>query len=143
MAELKTKQNEAPVEKFLNSVKDDQKRKDSFRILEIMRQVTKQEARMWGTSIVGFGKYHYRGKSGREGDWFITGFSPRKQNMTLYLVAGVDYFKDSLKQLGKHKTGVGCLYFDKLQDINIKVLKDILKKNFELLTKEKDDSLLL
>ena len=107
-AELKTKVNKASVEGFLNKVKDEAIRNDCFEILKIMKQVTKEEPKMWGSSIVGFGSYHYKGKSGREGDWMLTGFSPRKQNLTLYLLGGFDEQKDLLKKLGKHKTSVGC-----------------------------------
>lgn len=125
-AELKTKVNDASVEKFLNAVKDEQARKDCYEILKIMKQVTKEEPKMWGTSIVGFGSYHYKGASGREGDWMLTGFSPRKQNLTLYLMGGFDESKDLLKKLGKYKTSVGCLYIKKLEDVDKKVLKELV-----------------
>ena len=125
-AELKTKVNKASVEGFLNKVKDEAIRKDCFEILKIMKQVTKEEPRMWGSSIVGFGSYHYKGKSGREGDWMLTGFSPRKQNLTLYLMGGFDEQKDLLKKLGKHKTSVGCLYIKKLGDVDKEVLKTLV-----------------
>jgi hypothetical protein len=129
--ELKTKVNEASVEGFLNSVQDEQKRKDCFEILKMMKQVTKEEPKMWGSSIVGFGSYHYKGASGREGDWMLTGFSPRKQNLTLYLMGGFDLHKDLLKKLGKHKTSVGCLYINKLADVDKKVLKQLVGKSFK------------
>lgn len=125
-AELKTKVNKASVEGFLNKVKDEAIRNDCFEILKIMKQVTKEEPKMWGSSIVGFGSYHYKGKSGREGDWMLTGFSPRKQNLTLYLMGGFDEQKDLLKKLGKHKTSVGCLYIKKLGDVDKKVLKTLV-----------------
>jgi hypothetical protein len=125
-AELKTKVNNASVTKFLNSVTDEQKRNDCFEILKMMKQVTKEEPKMWGPSIVGFGSYHYKGKSGREGDWMLTGFSPRKQNLTLYLMGGFDTHAALLKQLGKFTTGAGCLYIKKLDDVNRKVLKDLV-----------------
>ncbi len=129
-AELKTKLNDASVEGFLNSVKDEQTRADCFEILKIMKQVTKEEPKMWGSSIIGFGSYHYKGASGREGDWMLTGFSPRKQNLTLYLMGGFDTHVDLLKKLGKHKTSVGCLYIKKLEDVDVKVLKELIKKSF-------------
>jgi len=129
-AELKTKLNDASVEGFLNSVKDEQTRADCFEILKIMKQVTKEEPKMWGSSIIGFGSYHYKGASGREGDWMLTGFSPRKQNLTLYLMGGFDTHVDLLKKLGKHKTSVGCLYVKKLEDVDVKVLKELIKKSF-------------
>ena len=125
-AELKTKVNKASVTAFLNKVDDEQKRTDSFEILKLMKQVTKEEPKMWGSSIVGFGSYHYKSKSGREGDWMLTGFSPRKQNLTLYLMGGFDTHKDLLKKLGKFATSVGCLYIKKLDDVDKKVLKDLV-----------------
>ncbi len=125
--ELKTKVNDASVTKFLNSVTDEQKRADCFEILKIMKQITKEEPRMWGASIVGFGSYHYKGKSGREGDWMLTGFSPRKQNLTLYLMGGLDAHAALLKKLGKFTTSVGCLYIKTLDDVDKKVLKDLVQ----------------
>jgi len=125
-AELKTKVNDVSVEGFLNSLADEQKREDCFEILKLMKQVTKETPKMWGSSIVGFGSYHYVGKSGREGDWMLTGFSPRKQNLTLYLMGGFDSEKDLLKKLGKYKTSVGCLYIKKLEDVDQKVLKELV-----------------
>jgi hypothetical protein len=129
MSELKTKVNNASVEKFLNAVADEQARKDCYEILKIMKQVTKEEPKMWGASIVGFGSYHYKGASGREGDWMLTGFSPRKQNLTLYLMHGFDVHKDLLKKLGKHKTSMGCLYIKKLEDVDKKVLKELVAES--------------
>ena len=126
-AELKTKVNDASVTKFLNSVDDEQKRDDCFEILKMMQQVTKAEPKMWGSSIVGFGGYHYKGKSGREGDWMLTGFSPRKQNLTLYLMGGFDTHADLLKKLGKFTTSVGCLYIKTLDDVDKKVLKELVQ----------------
>ncbi len=128
MAELKTKLNDASVTDFLNGIKDEGKRADSFEILKMMQQVTKQEPKMWGSSIVGFGNYHYKYKSGREGDWFIIGFSPRKQDLTLYVMGSFTSHTDLLKKLGKHKTGVGCLYINKLADVDVKVLKEVIKQ---------------
>ena len=127
--ELKTQVNEASVEGFLNSVEDEQKRAECFEIFKMMKQVTKEEPKMWGASIVGFGSYHYKGASGREGDWFITGFSPRKQNLTLYLNHGFDVHEDLLKKLGKYKTGMGCLYVKKLDDVDKKVLRELVTES--------------
>jgi hypothetical protein len=127
--ELKTKVNAASVEGFLNSVTDEQKRQDCFEILRLMKEVTKEAPKMWGSSIVGFGSYHYKGASGREGDWLLTGFSPRKQNLTLYIMGGFDLYKDLLKNLGKYKTGVGCLYIKKLDDVDKKVLKELVAES--------------
>ncbi|HEU4509544.1 MAG TPA: DUF1801 domain-containing protein [Pyrinomonadaceae bacterium] len=124
-AELKTKVNEASVTKFLDSVADERKRDDCYEILKMMKQITKEEPKMWGSSIVGFGSYHYKGRSGREGDWMLTGFSPRKQNLTLYMMGG---FEDALlEKLGKFTTGVGCLYIKTLEDVDKKVLKELVK----------------
>ena len=133
--ELKTKVNDASVEKFLNAVKDEQARKDCYEILKIMKQVTKEEPKMWGASMVGFGSYHYKGASGREGDWMLTGFSPRKQNLTLYLMGGFDESKDLLKKLGKFKTSVGCLYIKKLEDVDKKVLKELVTASVKRMKK--------
>ena len=129
MSKLKTKVNDASVTDFLNNIGDEEKRTDSFEILKLMKQVTKQEPRMWGTSIIGFGNTHYIYESGREGDWFIIGFSPRKQNLTLYVMGSFNPHTDLLNQLGKHKTGVGCLYINKLKDVDIKVLKELIKQS--------------
>lgn len=125
--ELKTKVNDASVTTFLNSVADEQKRSDCLEILRMMKQVTREEPKMWGSSIVGFGSYHYKGKSGREGDWMLTGFSPRKQNLTLYLMGGFDTHADLLNKLGKFTTGAGCLYIKKLDDVDRKVLKELVQ----------------
>ena len=133
--ELKTKVNDASVESFLNSIEDEQKRADCFEILKLMKQVTKEAPKMWGASIVGFGSYHYQGSGGREGDWMLTGFSPRKQNLTLYLMSGFSLHKDLLKKLGKHKTSVGCLYLKKLDDVDKKVLKELVTVSVKTMKK--------
>jgi hypothetical protein len=125
MAELKTKVTKANVEKFLEGIKDEKKRQDCFEILKIMKKATKAEPKMWGPSIIGFGDYHYVYDSGREGDWFITGFSPRVQNITLYMMGGFD--SETLKKLGKYKTGKGCLYISKLEDVDLKILNQLIK----------------
>ena len=126
-AELKTQVNDASVTEFLNSVADEQKRNDCLEVLKMMKQVTKEEPKMWGSSIVGFGSYHYKGKSGREGEWMLTGFSPRKQNLTLYLMGGFDTHTDLLQKLGKFTTGAGCLYIKRLEDVDKKVLKELVQ----------------
>jgi hypothetical protein len=131
MAELKTRPTDASVKEFLACVDHDRRREDAFALLELMREVTGEEPRMWGPSIVGFGSYRYEYKSGREGDWFLTGFSPRKQNMTLYLMGGLDEYKGLLGRLGKHKTGVGCLYINKLQDIDLPILRELVRLSVE------------
>ncbi len=135
MAELKTKINEDSVEEFLNAVEDEQKRRDSFKILEIMRAVTREPAKMWGTSMVGFGTYHYKYDSGQEGDWMLVGFSPRKQALTIYIMSGNEKFKDELLKLGKHKIGKSCLYIKKLEDVDEKVLRKMIKKSVDIMRK--------
>jgi hypothetical protein len=131
MAELKTKQTEQSVEAFLNGVADEKKRQDCFTILELMKQVTQAEPKMWGGSIVGFGNYRYKYASGREGDWFLTGFSPRKQSLTLYIMAGFARYDELMKKLGKYKTGQSCLYVKKLDDIDLSVLKELVEQSVE------------
>ncbi|MEP6684691.1 MAG: DUF1801 domain-containing protein [Parafilimonas sp.] len=131
MTQLKTKQTGDSVIKFLNTVEDEQKRKDCFDIIEIMQQVTGLQPKMWGTAIIGFGSYHYKYESGHESDMCIIGFSPRKQNITLYVKVAAEETNALFDKLGKHKTGKGCLYINKLNDLNIDVLKKIIKTAFE------------
>ena len=131
MAELKTKRNKGDVEAFLNSIPDEKKRQDSFAILELMKEVTGAEPEMWGASIIGFGSYHYKYASGREGDWMLVGFSPRAQNLTLYIMSGFDEYDGLLKKLGKHSTGKSCLYIKKMEDVDRAVLKQLVKKSVE------------
>jgi hypothetical protein len=135
MAELKTKLNDGSVEDFLNTVEDDQKRADSYQLVKIMEEITGEPATMWGDAIVGFGSYHYVYASGREGDWMLTGFSPRKANLSVYLMAGFDQFADELSALGKHKSSKGCLYVKRLSDIDEKVLRKMIKKSNEIMKK--------
>lgn len=127
----KTQPTTQSVKAFLDSVEHDQKRADSFEILEMMREQTGLEPKMWGDSMIGFGEYHYRYASGREGDWFLVGFSPRKQNLTLYIMAGINQYPELLTKLGKHKTSKACLYINKLADVDKAVLRDIIKKSAE------------
>lgn len=128
MAELKTRKTNASVEAFLNSVADEQQRRDSFAVLDLMKKVSRAEPKMWGAAIVGFGQYRYKYDSGRENDWFPIGFSPRKANLTLYLAGGLEPQADLLAQLGKHKTGKGCIYIKKLTDVDQAVLKEMLER---------------
>lgn len=130
MSEPKTKKNEASVEGFLKSVENEKRREDSFMVLDLMKEVTGEEPTMWGTSIVGFGSYHYKGASGREGDWMKVGFSPRKQSMTLYIMDGFGSYDSLLKDLGKYKTGKSCLYINKMEDVDQSVLRDLIKQSF-------------
>ena len=133
MAEIKTKQNSASVEKFINSVKDEHKRNDSFAILEMMKKATGQEPKMWGSSLIGFGFKRYKSPAtGREVDWFLVGFSPRKANLSLYLTMDIKQHVAALKKLGKHKTGAGCLYINRLEDIDTKVLKGMIDASLKL-----------
>jgi hypothetical protein len=131
MAELKTKPNDGSVEAFLNSVSDPKKRQDSFTLLELMKRVTGEEAVMWGDSIIGFGSYHYCYESGREGDWFLTGFSPRAQSLTLYIMSGFEQYDELLSQLGKYKTGKACLYIKKIEDVDQEVLSELVRLSVE------------
>ena len=131
MAEIQTKVNDASIEDFLNKVEDEQKRKDCFEIVKIMKQVTNEEPKMWGPAIIGFGSYHYKYESGREGDTMQIGFSPRKQNLTLYIGLGGDTENPLLKKLGKHTTGKGCLYIKELADIDKEVLQDLITESFK------------
>ena len=127
MAEPKTKPNAASVEKFLNTISDEQKRQDSFVILEMMRKASGEEPKMWGTSIIGFGNVRLKSpNSGREVDWPRIGFSPRKANFSLYLTGDIKKYAVALEKLGKHKTGLGCLYINKVADIDLKVLKAMI-----------------
>ncbi len=137
MTELKTKVNNQSVEKFLNGIKDQQTREDCFTIVEIMKQATKSEPKMWGSSIVGFGNYHYKYESGREGDWFLAGFSPRKQNLTLYIMAGFARHDELMRKLGKHKTGKSCLYVKRLADVNVPTLKKLIQESIKYMMKLK------
>ena len=131
MAELKTQPNQQSVEDFLNNVENETKRQDSFSILELMKEETGDEPIMWGDSIVGFGKYHYKYASGREGEWFLTGFSPRVQNLTLYIMSGFDEYDELLGKLGKYSTGKSCLYIKKLEDVDQDVLRELVGKSVE------------
>jgi len=136
MAELKTKVNKASVENFLKKVTDVKKREDCFIILEMMKKITKEEPKMWGPSIVGFGKYHYKYESGREGDFFISGFSPRKQNLTIYIMPGFNKYQELMKKLGKYKNSISCLYIKKLEDIDLKILEKLVLESFKYMVKK-------
>jgi len=129
MAEPKTKPTDQNVEDFLNAIPNDQKRADAFAVLKLMKQVTRAEPQMWGSSIVGFGRYRYKYASGREGDWPLVGFSPRKQNLTLYITAGFDGYAELLKKLGKCKTSKACLYINRLADVDLPTLKELIKQS--------------
>jgi len=131
MAEPKTKPTNQSVDVFLDSILDEQKRQDCLEILALMKRATGAEPVMWGESIVGLGLYHYKYASGREGDWPLTGFSPRKQNITLYITSGFDQFGELLKRLGKHTTSKSCLYIKRLADVDREVLEQLVKLSVE------------
>ena len=127
LVEIKTKPTAASVEDFINNVNDEQKRKDSFVLLEMMKKATGEEPILWSSSVIGFGNKRYKSPtSGREVDWLRIGFSPRKANLSLYVSVGIKEHAAALKKLGKHKTGAGCLYINKLEEIDLKVLKGII-----------------
>jgi hypothetical protein len=126
MAELKTKPTAHSPAVFLDSLADEDQRRDAFAVLELMRKLSGAEPKMWGTSIIGFGDFHYKYASGREGDWFRIGFSPRKKDLTLYLMYSLDPYGGLLAKLGKHKRGKGCLYIHRLSDINLPVLDELV-----------------
>ena len=132
MAELKTKpHDEASVADFISGIADEVKRQDSARLVELMHEVTGVAPRMWGSSIVGFGERHYRYASGREGDTFVVGFSPRKEALTIYAAGYLEQFADLLERLGRHKTGKGCLYIKRLQDVDLVVLRSFLERSVQ------------
>lgn len=129
LAEIKTKQTDSSVEEFIAKVPDEQKRKDSLVLLKLMEKATKEKPKMWGASMIGFGILRYKSPaSGREVDWFKIGFSPRKANLSIHLAVDIQSNASALKKLGKHKAGKGCLYVNKLEDIDIKVLEGMIKE---------------
>lgn len=128
MAELKTKKTELSVDAFIKKIPEEQKRKDATIIRNMMEKATKAKAKMWGSAIIGFGDYRLKYESGRELDWFVMGFSPRKQNFAFYISGAVEKQPTLLKKLGKYKTGKGCLYITKLEDIELDILNEIIIK---------------
>ncbi|MFQ5702225.1 MAG: DUF1801 domain-containing protein [Acidobacteriota bacterium] len=129
MAELKTKKTNASVRRFLESIPDERRRNDSLAVLAMMEKITGERPKLWGPDIIGFGSYHYTYASGREGDWFLTGFSPRKQALTLYIMSGFARHDALLEKLGKFKTGKACLYIKKLEDIHRPTLRELIKRS--------------
>ena len=129
MAEAKTKLTRKSVKEFLNEVPDEQRRKDCKVVCDLMTDVTGARAEMWGGSIVGFGRHLYKYANGREAEWMLTGFSPRKNDLTLYIMTGRERAPDLMKRLSKHRTGKSCLYIKKLDDIDLKVLKELIKSS--------------
>jgi hypothetical protein len=135
MAELKTKPSDASVERFLAAIEDEGRRADCRALVRIMKEATGSPPRMWGSSIVGFGDYHFKYASGREGDWFLTGFSPRKQDLTLYVMGGFENHRDLMEKLGKFKTGKGCLYLKRLDDAHLPTLKRLILRSVKQIAK--------
>jgi len=129
VADLKTKKSQKSVERFLGGVENTTRREDARKVLALMQEVTGEEPAMWGDSIVGFGKYRYKYESGREGEWFLVGFSPRKANLTLYIMSGFSRYQELLAKLGKHKTGKACLYVNSLSDVDMKVLRRLVRES--------------
>ncbi len=129
MGELKTRPTSRSVTEFIRSVEPAERRKECRTVMKIMREVTGARPRMWGDSIVGYGSYHYKYASGREGDWFVAGFSPRKQALTLYIMSGFENYHGLLKKLGKHATGRSCLYLRRLEDVDLEVLREMISRS--------------
>ena len=135
MAEAKTQRTKQSVTAFLRRIPDEQKQKDAFALVDIMRQITKAEPVMWGSNIVGFGTYRFTYASGRTGEWPLTGFSPRKQNLTLYIMSGFEQYDELLKSLGKFKTGKACLYIKRLDDVDLPTLRKLIKQSVQHMIK--------
>ena len=135
-AELKTKKNNASVKDFLDSIEDECKRKDCKEIAKMMRQASGKNAKMWGDAIIGFGEYQYKYASGREGDWMRIGYSPRKQNITLYIMDGFEKYDKLMSKLGKYKTGKSCLYIKRLEDVDKKVLGKLIEESVKYFDKK-------
>jgi hypothetical protein len=133
---MKTKPEKTDPEAFISSVESDKRRADAEKLLEMMKRITGEEPVMWGPSIIGFGSYHYKYESGREGDWFLTGFSPRKANLSVYIMAGFDKYENLMSKLGKHKTGTSCLYINKLDDIDLDVLEELIRESLIYMKKK-------
>jgi len=139
MAELKTKPTKESVRAFISKITDEKRRQDCKTVLDLMADVTGAKPEMWGPGIVGFGRYKYRYTSGREGEWMLTGFSPRKTDLTLYIMSGVEADKKLLARLGEYKSGKSCLYIRRLEDVDLKVLKELVEKSVEKLADQRLD----
>lgn len=135
MTENKTQPTRESVYEFLDRISDEKRRRDCYTILELMQQVSGEEPVMWGSNIVGFGSYHYKYASGREGDSALTGFSPRKRDLTIYIVSGFDEYGELMSRLGKYKTGKSCLYIKKIEDIDLETLKELVTNSVEHMRK--------
>ena len=132
--ELKTQKNDGDVQAFLSTIDNEQKFEDAQRLLQIMEEETGQKPVMWGKAIVGFGQYRYKYSSGQEHDWMATGFSPRKQNLTIYIMPGFSQYEDLMDKIGKHTTGMSCLYIKKLDDVDESVLRKLIKSSYDHIT---------
>ncbi len=131
MSENKTKPTNVSVDEFLEAVENDRRRNDAVTVCELMQEVTGKEPVMWGPTMVGFGTYHYKYASGREGDWFLAGFAPRKANLVVYIMSGFKGHAALMDKLGKHKTGSSCLYINKLDDIDMDILRELVRRSVE------------
>ncbi len=129
MADMKITENDRDVQDYIENIPQEIQRNDALALRDLMETITHEPPRMWGTSIVGFGRYHYKYATGREGDWFLTGFSARKQNLTIYIISGFDAHIDIMQKLGKFKTGKSCLYVKKLDDVDLNVLSKLIKES--------------
>ena len=135
MADLKTKPGKSSAAEFIRQIEDKDMRKSCRDLNALMRKITGKKPRMWGASMIGFGSYHYQYASGRDGDWFVTGFSPRKQNLTVYIMPGFDTYQPLMKRLGKYKTGKSCLYIRRPEDIDWQVLEELIAKSVKDMAK--------
>ena len=135
MAELKTKKNDASVETFLDGIENEKRRQDCRAVVDLMADGTGEAPAMWGDSIIGFGSYHYQYASGREGDWMATGVSPRKQNLTVYIMTGFERHEALMKKLGRYRTGRSCLYVKKLEDVDLDVLRELVRESYARVSK--------
>lgn len=133
-AKNKTTENDDSVVDFLASVQNDKRKEDAFKTLEIMKELLPEEAKMWGSSIVGFGNYHYKYESGREGEFLKVGFSPRKTSLTVYIMPGFNRYEELMSNLGKYKTGKSCLYIKNLEDVDLDILKSLIKESYDYMT---------
>ena len=136
MAENKTKPTDVSVEEFLASIENDQRRQDAIAVCELMQEVTGEKPVMWGPPMVVFGTYHYKNASGREGDHFLAGFAPRKANLVLYILSGFKQHDALMKKLGKYKTGSSCLYINKLEDVDVEVLRELVRRSVEYVSND-------
>lgn len=131
MSGLKTQKNDGDVRAFIASVEHERRREDAFTLLDIMQDITGEEASMWGTSMIGFGAYTYTDSKGKENQWFKVGFSPRKQSMSVYIMDGFDRYDELMEKLGKHKTGKACLYINKLADVDTNILRELIAESYQ------------